>query len=110
MRLARRHQRVEHLAGRRDRNMQFPAEFADIGDAQRPHRRAGNLDLAHMAEREGGVRHVGLCHRRQHVAGFRPHQRQRAEILGHVDQPGIEILADMVADPGQVMRAETRCR
>jgi hypothetical protein len=30
--------------------VQFPPELADIGDAQRPHRDPGDVDLAHMAE------------------------------------------------------------
>ena len=65
------HQRVEDRERGLHRHVQFPAELADIGDAQRPHRRARDHDLAPRAEREGGVGHVGVGH-------SRPARRARA--------------------------------
>ena len=66
------------------RDVQFPAEFADIGHAQRPDRVPGDGDLADMAEGKGGVATRRRRSPRQHVARLRAHQRQRAPILGHV--------------------------
>ncbi len=49
-----------------DWNMQFPAEFADIGDPQRPEPNAGDCDLADMAEGEGGIRDIVFGHGFKH--------------------------------------------
>ena len=38
--------------------------------------------------------------------GERPHQRQRPPFLGHVGDPGIEPVRQVLPDPGEVVRAE----
>jgi hypothetical protein len=99
------HQRVEHLAGGADRHVQFPAEFADIGDAQRAHRAAGDADLADMAEREGGVGDIGVGHRASTSRAFGP-------ISDSVPNSSVTSVsarrgpADMVGDPAEVVGAE----
>ena len=86
--------------------MQFPAELAHIGDAQRAQHDTRHRDLAHMAEGEGGVRNIGLCRGGQHVPRARAHQRQRAPMLRHVPEAHTRAIGQVVADPGQVMGAE----
>ena len=86
--------------------MQLPAELADIGDAQRPHLLSGNIDDANMAERKGRIGNIRIGDAGQHVARLRPHQRQRAVMLAHVGQNGVQTGPDMVPDPGTVMAAE----
>ena len=70
VRRAGRHQRVEDLAGVADRHVQLPAELADIGDAERPHRRAGDRrSRGHAPKGKAALRHVGVGDRGEHVAG-----------------------------------------
>ena len=70
--------------------MQFPAELADIGDAQRAHRTAGDAISRTWPNGNGGVRHIGIGDGGEHVAGARPHQRERAAVFGDVGERGIE--------------------
>ena len=70
------HQRVVDARGKLDGNVQLQAELADIGDAERKHRRAGDGDSLHPAEREAGIRHVVLGQSLEHVARPRAHHRQ----------------------------------
>src|SRR5690606_6657253 len=62
------HQRVEDLAGGLYGNVQLPAQLADIGDAQRADRVTGYVDFPDMAERERGMRDVGVRYLCQNVA------------------------------------------
>ena len=62
-RLAGVHQRIVDGERVLDGDVQLPAELADVGHAQRPHRRAGDVELAPGGERERRVRHIGLGHR-----------------------------------------------
>ena len=105
---ARLHQRIEDFAGRRDRHVQLPAEFADIGDAQS----ARDWWPAIVDRRAHGRResrrwtHRRCGHRAKDIARPRSHQRQRAPVLGHIGERGIEARADVIGDPGEIMGAE----
>ena len=50
---------VEHMPRHVGRRIDFPAEFANEGDAVGPHARKAQLDLLHGAERERSVGEVG---------------------------------------------------
>ncbi len=59
-----------------------------------------------MAKGEGGVADIGVGDLAQDVAGLRAHQRQGAEVLGYVGEFHIQVFADVVPDPGEVMGAK----
>ena len=107
VRLARRHQRVEHVAGRGDRHMQLPAELADIGDAQRADRRG----------RRSRSRAHGRTGRPSFETSALVTARSMSRALGPISDSvpnssvtsvelGVEAGADVVADPGEIMGAE----
>ena len=101
-----RHQRVVDARGKLDGNVQLPAELADIGDAERKHRRSGEGNPLHSAEREAGIRHVVLGQTLEHVARPRAHDRQHGIRRGDIDQAGIEPIGDRARDPVEVVRGE----
>ena len=85
MRLARLHQRIEHLRHAGHRHMQFPAKLADIVDAQQPHALdARDLDLLAGEPAEGGIGEIGSVHcaRTSRARGTRQHQH--AVVVGDV--------------------------
>ena len=50
------------------RDMQLPAELADIADADGEHRGRAQGDLPRRGEGKGGVAHILLRHALQHLA------------------------------------------
>src|SRR5690606_8197264 len=100
-----RHQRVKDAPDGIDRYMQFPAEFPDIGDAQRPDGMTLYVDLADMAEGEARVGDIRIRYGGEHIARPRPHQRERAEVLGDVAQRHVETGGNVVGDPAEIVRA-----
>ena len=87
----RRRHSVINRRGIFDRQVQLPAQFADICDAQRPHRATGDADDLRCAEFEPVVRNVAAGHLFQNVARARPHQRQDRIGRGHIDQLCIHV-------------------
>ena len=73
MGLARRHQRVEDFADGGNRNVQFPAEFAHIGDAERPQLATGDGDLTHLAKFKRAIGQIGVGDLLDHFTRFRTH-------------------------------------
>ena len=104
--LACRHQRVINGQRKLDRDMQFPAELADIGDAERKHRRAGDGDALHPGEGKARVRHVVLGQLLEHVARLGAHHREDGIGRGDIDQPGIEPVGNRARDPVEIVRGE----
>ncbi len=104
------HQYVIDGGGIFYRHMQLIAEFADIGDAQRPDRAAGDADGLHLAEGECGVRNVGRGHGLQYLARFRSHQRQHGIGGGHIHQLGMHFGRNIAGDPIEVMRGKAGAR
>ena len=58
------------------RNVQFPAEFANIGHAQGQHRCARNIYSARLPERKGGVGNIITSEFLQHAPRIGAHQRE----------------------------------
>src|ERR1051325_10545491 len=90
-----------------DRDVQLPSQLADIGDAQRANRRSVDGDFAHVAEREGGIRDIGVGDTRQYLSRLRAHEREHRVVRRYIGQRSSETLADVVADPGEVVRRKT---
>ena len=73
---------IIRLVGRQEllhRQVQLPAELADIVDAQGQGTAEAELDLAGRQPWEGGVGEVGRGHLLQHLARLRAGDHQRAE-------------------------------
>ena len=58
----------------------IPAEFSDIADAQRPHRRIANLDLLRRQPRKHVARQRRCSASCQNIARFWPGQNERANL------------------------------
>ena len=71
------HQRFVDGDGEFGRDVQLPAELADISDAQRQDGRAGDPDRADLAERESAVGDVVCRDAFQHPPRVRSHQGER---------------------------------
>ena len=100
------HQRVEDLANGVDRNMQLPAKFANIGDAQGANAVRSDGNLARLAKRESCWTDIGVCNPLENSARGRPHQGERAPVFGHVFQPRIQPRFNVIGDPCEVVGAE----
>ena len=69
-----------------DRDVQLPAELADIGDAERDDRAPAMAIARTWPKGKAGVGDIGVGDGGEDVAGARPHQRQRAVVLGDVGE------------------------
>ena len=67
-------QRVPQVQAILGGRVHLPAQLANIGDAQRQHRRAANRDLPGAQVGRGRVRYVVVGRQPQDVAGVRPPQ------------------------------------
>ena len=98
------HQRVIDTGEGIHRHVQLPAQLADIGDAQGADRRAGDHELAVLAERECSIADIALGHGREHVARFRTHQAEHA--IRRVTSISRASSRDVAADPAEIVGRE----
>ena len=69
---------LEHRGHELRGNVQFPAEFTDKGDAERPHRRAGDHNVPQSAEGKRLVADIVLADVGEDYPRFRAHQAEHA--------------------------------
>ena len=90
--------------------VQFPAEFADVVDPQRPHRQPGHLDLLAAQPAEGLAVQGGVRELAENVAGAGAGQHQDAALVGDVGDvyllAGLDALLQMV----QIAQFRACCR
>ena len=111
MRLARRHQRIEHLGHLRHGNVKLPAEFAHIVHAQQPHaRNARHRGGLAGQPAEGRIGEVGVRTGCQHLAGQRTGEHQHAEVVGHVGDRHLLIVALAPCQLVKVVELCNSCR
>ena len=83
-------------------HVQLPAELADVGDAERAHRRAGHVDLPGLEPGEGLVVERRLGHLAQDVARRRAREHQAAvvrRLVGDRHILAVPVLFQPVHDP-----------
>ena len=85
-----------------DRDVQLPAEIADVGDPRREHLQRPDLDRAAAREREALVRDVVAGDAREDVARARAPQPERAPRARLVADLRRAVLGEVVLEPLQV--------
>ena len=86
-RLARGDDRVVDVGRELGRDVQLPAELADVGHARGPDEGEAEVDLARGPERERLVREVGVRHRGEQLARARAHDADHRLGRGDVGRP-----------------------
>ena len=88
---------VEDVGRELGRDIELPAQLADIGDPARPDAGIADLQLARGAEREGGVGQILARQPLQQRARARPHQAQHRQARGDVDHGAAGLGGDVLA-------------
>ena len=97
-----RHQGVEHMVRHVGRDIEFPAELADIGHAMGAGDAMADLDRLRRAEGEILVRQALRDQRLQEIARLRPHHRHHRFRHGHIHGKTVRAVGNMTVDPVQV--------
>ncbi len=95
---------VPHVGGELRRDVELPAQLADVGDPQRAYERGAELDLLGRAEGERVVAEVRRGELGEEVAAARSHDGDRGETRRDVGGPGAGV-ADRGAKPSEVAPA-----
>ena len=103
------HSSVPDALAHRELPVQLPAQLAGVGDALGPHRRhLADVQVARRHVGERLVRQVGVRDRREDVARTRAPQPQREQRPGALGDRDALTVADLGAQPGQVVRPDYR--
>ena len=104
------HQPVEDRHDVLGRDVQLPAQLADIGDPHRPCVRVADIDLAAGAEGKGRVGEVGVADPFEQCPGVGPHHGEHAGARGHIGHVNLRAIAQVPLDPGEVAGLRGRRR
>ena len=88
---------VEDVGRELGRDVELPAQLADIGDPAGAHAGVADLELARGAEREGGVGQILAGELLQQRARARPHQAEHRQAGGDVDHGAAGLGRDVLA-------------
>ena len=82
------------------RNVEFIAQFTDIGDAHAGHAGQADIDFPHGAEGKGLVGQVGRSQRLQQFPRLRALDVELAVSGRHVGDEDVLVIADIPLQPG----------
>src|SRR5208282_3702455 len=92
------------------RYVEFPAEFADVGDAARAHMRIADLDLARPAERMRGIRQIRSRQLFEQLPATWAHETEHRDAGRDVRDraPRTRLRGDRLSQPSEVARLANR--
>ena len=96
------HQCVEHGRGALGRDVELPAQFADISDAAGAHPGIGQVNGLRGAERKSAVGQIGIGQGGQQFARARSHQAQHGHAGADIGGDGPRVWRYLALQPGEV--------